>query len=152
LVWRTTVTPCSCRQVLLTVLEFTWVCYWNTTNDTPCLGTIFIHLFTAPNSSTSSGYSRSQQGWPKSMFSKGNSPHMQCLALCEVINAGYTAKPHYVCALVHSKTRSHSSDCVLFKRLCLRKITWWLATFSSMLAAAFHLWMPINSRTWRVRL
>jgi len=54
-------------------------------------------IYLSPSSSTSFGYARAQTGWPKSLFNKkGTVSHMQCLALCEVIDAGYKANPHYV--------------------------------------------------------
>lgn len=54
-------------------------------------------IYMSPQSNTSFGYSRAQQGWPKSSFmnNKGTS-NMQCICLCEVISAGYQANPHYV--------------------------------------------------------
>jgi hypothetical protein len=41
-------------------------------------------------------YLTPQQGWDKSIFSKSSANYMQCLCLCEVINAGYKANPYYV--------------------------------------------------------
>jgi len=53
-------------------------------------------IYMSPSSSTSLGYARSQAGWPKSIFNKSTNTYLQCLCLCEVIDAGYKANPHYV--------------------------------------------------------
>eukprot|EP01114_Cavostelium_apophysatum_P019380 TRINITY_DN6231_c0_g1_i1.p1 TRINITY_DN6231_c0_g1~~TRINITY_DN6231_c0_g1_i1.p1 ORF type:complete len:564 (-),score=140.41 TRINITY_DN6231_c0_g1_i1:26-1717(-) len=53
-------------------------------------------IYLAGTSQVSFGYARAQPGWNKSRFSKKGYSSLQCLALCEVINAGYTAKPYYV--------------------------------------------------------
>jgi len=50
-------------------------------------------IYLSPHSNTSSGYAASSSSWPKSRF--GNE-QVQCMAICEVINNGYTANPHYV--------------------------------------------------------
>eukprot|EP01116_Phalansterium_solitarium_P004513 TRINITY_DN1553_c0_g1_i2.p1 TRINITY_DN1553_c0_g1~~TRINITY_DN1553_c0_g1_i2.p1 ORF type:complete len:305 (+),score=125.06 TRINITY_DN1553_c0_g1_i2:874-1788(+) len=52
-------------------------------------------VYLAPDSGTSLGYARSATGWDKSIFGKGG-VYLQCVCLCEVINAGYKANPHYV--------------------------------------------------------
>jgi len=52
-------------------------------------------VYLAPDSGTSLGYARSATGWDKSIFGKGG-VYLQCICLCEVINAGYRANPHYV--------------------------------------------------------
>jgi Poly(ADP-ribose) polymerase catalytic domain len=51
-------------------------------------------IYLSPNSGTSSGYSRPLPGWPKSGLSSGGNQGMQCLCICEVIDAKYKAKPH----------------------------------------------------------
>jgi len=53
-------------------------------------------IYLSPSSSTSMGYARAGTGWSKSIFSKGSNNYMQCLCVCEVIDAGYKANPHYV--------------------------------------------------------
>jgi len=56
-------------------------------------------IYLSPHSSTSAGYAHQITGWDKSIFNekdKGGYNNLQCLALCEVINAGYKANPHYV--------------------------------------------------------
>mmetsp|Transcript_5957 Transcript_5957/g.8323 ORF Transcript_5957/g.8323 Transcript_5957/m.8323 type:complete len:599 (+) Transcript_5957:141-1937(+) len=54
-------------------------------------------IYLSPLSQTSFGYARAQAGWPKSKFNKkGQATYMTCLCLCEVINNGYKANPHYV--------------------------------------------------------
>jgi hypothetical protein len=55
-------------------------------------------IYLAKDSGTSSGYAGSAPGWPKSMFNPtiGSADNYQCVALCEVINAGYRANPYYV--------------------------------------------------------
>lgn len=50
-------------------------------------------IYLSPHSSTSSGYAYQQASWSKSGFGQHS---LQCIALCEVIKAGYTANPHYV--------------------------------------------------------
>jgi len=50
-------------------------------------------IYLSPSSNTSLGYARVGSGWDKSMFGGYN---LQCLCLCEVINNGYKANPHYV--------------------------------------------------------
>lgn len=68
----------------------------------PCILCSFMDrygagIYLAPQSSTSVGYAVSQAGWDKSIFTqdKGSYTNLQCLALCEVINNGYKANPHY---------------------------------------------------------
>lgn len=51
-------------------------------------------IYMAADSSTSLGYARQGVGWDKSIFAKGGN-NLQCLAICEVINAGYKANPYY---------------------------------------------------------
>jgi hypothetical protein len=50
-------------------------------------------IYMAPDSATSFGYAKIGSGWENSIFKGSN---LQCLALCEVINAGYKANPYYV--------------------------------------------------------
>jgi len=49
-------------------------------------------IYLGADSSTSFGYAGASGGWAKSRF--GNS--CTCVAVCEVINAGYVASPYYV--------------------------------------------------------
>jgi len=49
-------------------------------------------IYLGADSSTSMGYAGSSGGWQKSKFGVSN----QCMAVCEVINAGYTSNPYYV--------------------------------------------------------
>jgi len=54
-------------------------------------------IYLSPQSGTSLGYAVSLGGWDKSKFSeKGTYNNLQCLAVCEVIDGGYKANPHYV--------------------------------------------------------
>jgi len=50
-------------------------------------------IYLSPLSSTSMGYAHSMSGWASSEFLKGN---CTCLCVCEVIDDGYKANPHYV--------------------------------------------------------
>jgi len=50
-------------------------------------------IYLSPQSSTSSGYAHGNTGWPNSAFLKGN---LTCIAICEVIDDGYKANPHFV--------------------------------------------------------
>lgn len=52
-------------------------------------------IYLAPESGTSMGYAQSYQGWNKSSQGKAGE-EIRCMALCEVINAGYKASPYYV--------------------------------------------------------
>jgi len=49
-------------------------------------------IYLGSQSSTSMGYVGNSGGWAKSAFGQQN----QCMAVCEVIDAGYKANPHYV--------------------------------------------------------
>jgi len=51
-------------------------------------------IYLSPFASTSIGYSHAMQGWKLSKFNK--SGNLQCIAICEVIDAGYKANPHFV--------------------------------------------------------
>lgn len=55
-------------------------------------------IYLAKDSGTSSGYAGAAAGWPNSMFNPtmGSADNYSCVALCEVINAGYKANPYYV--------------------------------------------------------
>eukprot|EP01126_Amoeba_proteus_P050158 TRINITY_DN5905_c0_g1_i2.p1 TRINITY_DN5905_c0_g1~~TRINITY_DN5905_c0_g1_i2.p1 ORF type:complete len:489 (-),score=96.86 TRINITY_DN5905_c0_g1_i2:167-1447(-) len=50
-------------------------------------------IYMAQDSGTSLGYAAAANGWPNSMFGEHG---LQCVAICEVINAGYKANPYYV--------------------------------------------------------
>lgn len=50
-------------------------------------------IYLAKNSGTSLDYAKSGSGWSKSRLGGSG---LQCLALCEVVNAGYVPKPYYV--------------------------------------------------------
>lgn len=41
------------------------------------------------------GYAGSYQGWAKSIHGRSGE-EIRCMALCEVVNAGYKASPYYV--------------------------------------------------------
>jgi len=49
-------------------------------------------IYLGAESGTSMGYAGSTGGWAQSKFGVSN----QCMAVCEVINAGYNANPYYV--------------------------------------------------------
>jgi len=51
-------------------------------------------IYLSPLSSTSMGYAHAMAGWANSIFKTSTS--ITCLAICEVINDGYKANPHYV--------------------------------------------------------
>ena len=52
-------------------------------------------IYLAAESGTSIGYAQSFRGW--NLSSHGNpGDEFRCMALCEVVNAGYTANPYYV--------------------------------------------------------
>lgn len=55
-------------------------------------------IYMAGDSNTSIGYAKGQSGWANSILVEGGSATqlIQCLALCEVVNAGYKANPYYV--------------------------------------------------------
>lgn len=55
-------------------------------------------IYMSPSSSTSAGYGRGSKGWTQSEFAQngGSATSIMCLCLCEVINDGYKANPHYV--------------------------------------------------------
>lgn len=52
-------------------------------------------IYLAAESGTSIGYAQEASGWNLSMHGVPNDQY-RCMALCEVVNAGYTANPYYV--------------------------------------------------------
>lgn len=52
-------------------------------------------IYLAPESGTSIGYAQESSGWNLSLHGN-SSDQYRCMALCEVVNAGYTANPYYV--------------------------------------------------------
>lgn len=52
-------------------------------------------IYLAPESGTSIGYAQDAPGWSLSLHGHTTDSY-RCMALCEVINAGYTANPYYV--------------------------------------------------------
>jgi hypothetical protein len=62
------------------------------------LGAVYgAGIYLAAESGTSIGYAAVGRGWVNSMFNESHGTEsLQCLALCEVISAGYKANPYYV--------------------------------------------------------
>lgn len=52
-------------------------------------------IYLAPESGTSIGYAQESSGWNLSLHGTPSDQY-RCMALCEVVNAGYTANPYYV--------------------------------------------------------
>jgi len=52
-------------------------------------------IYMAPESNISIGYAPAGQGWINSLYNEGSNS-CSCLAICEVIDAGYKANPYFV--------------------------------------------------------